>query len=138
MRPTIPAATPWTSKLLICYSRSATNHQSLFNASRPLKDSSALLEKWSDSRLMTERVEMCRRTVVVDGKVYSVRRQSESVFLLRLNDLAVRYVVVTADSIDFHGFERFVWPEAASKISSFEKLDDAAAYYEKLTGSTKD
>ena len=87
---------------------------------------------------MTERVEMCRRTVVVDGKVYSVRRQSESVFLLRLNDLAVRYVVVTADSIDFHGFERFVWPVAAGQISSFEKLDDAAAYYQKLTGSTKD
>ena len=87
---------------------------------------------------MTERVEMCRRTVVVDGKVYSVRRQSEAVFLLRLNDLAVRYVVVTADSIDFHGFERFVWPEATNQISSFEKLDDAAAYYEKLTGSSKD
>ena len=83
-----------------------------------------------------ERVEMCRRTVVVDGKVYSVRRQSESVFLLRLNDLVVRYVVVTADSIDFHGFERFVWPEAADQISSFEKLDDAAAYYEKLAGSS--
>jgi hypothetical protein len=87
---------------------------------------------------MAERVEMCRRTVVVDGKVYSVRRQSESVFLLRLNDLAARYVVVTADSIDFHGFERFVWPEAADRISSFERLDDAAAYYEKVTGSSKD
>jgi hypothetical protein len=85
---------------------------------------------------MAERVEMCRRTVVVDGKVYSVRRQSESVFLLRLNDLAARYVVVTADSIDFHGFERFVWPEAADQISSFEKLDDAAACYERLTGSS--
>jgi hypothetical protein len=105
----------------------------------PLKDSSALFEKWSDSLAMTERVEMCRRTVVVDGKVYSVRRQSDSVFLLRLNEIAVRYVVVTADSIDFHGFERFVWPEAAGQISSFEKLDDAAAYYQKLTGtSSKD
>jgi hypothetical protein len=104
----------------------------------PLKDSSALFEKRSDSLAMAERVEMCRRTVVVDGKVYSVRRQSDSVFLLRLNDLAVRYVVVTADSIDFHGFERFVWPEAADKISSFEKLDDAAAYYQKITGSSKD
>ena len=92
---------------------------------------------------MAERVEMCRRTVVVDGKVYSVKRQSESVFLLRVSDLAVRYVVVTADSIDFHGFERFVWPEAADQISSFEKLHDAATYYEKLTdekftGSSKD
>jgi hypothetical protein len=86
---------------------------------------------------MGERVEMCQRTVVVDGEVYSVRRQSESVFLLRLSHLAVRYVVVTADSIDFHGFERFVWPEAADQISSFEKLDDAAAYYEKLTGASK-
>jgi hypothetical protein len=104
----------------------------------PIKDSSALFEKWSDSLAMAERVEMCRRTVVVDGKVYSVRRQSESVFLLRLNEIAVRYVVVTADSIDFHGFERFVWPEAADKISSFEKLDDAAAYYQKITGSSKD
>jgi hypothetical protein len=104
----------------------------------PPKDSGALIGKWSDSLAMTERVEMCRRTVVVDGKVYSVRRQSDSVFLLRLNDLAVRYVVVTADSIDFHGFERFVWPVAAGQISSFEKLDDAAAYYQKLTGSTKD
>jgi hypothetical protein len=117
-------------ELLICaigYSRSA-----------PPKDSGALFGKWSDSLVMTERVEMCRRTVVVDGKVYSVRRQSDSVFLLRLNDLAVRYVVVTADSIDFHGFERFVWPVAAGQISSFEKLDDAAAYYQQLTGSTKD
>jgi hypothetical protein len=87
---------------------------------------------------MAERVEMCRRTVVVDGKVYSVKRQSESVFLLRLSDLAARYLVVIADSIDFHGFERFVWPKAADQISSFEKLDDAAAYYEKLTGSSKD
>jgi hypothetical protein len=87
---------------------------------------------------MAERVEMCRRTVVVDGKVYSVRRQSGAVFLLRLNDLVVRYVVVTADSIDFHGFERFVWPEAADRISSFEKLDHAAAYYLKLTGSSKE
>jgi len=87
---------------------------------------------------MAERVEMCRRTVVVDGKVYSVRRQSESVFLLRLNDLVARYVVVTADSIDFHGFERFVWPEAADQISCFEKVDDAAAYYMKLTGSSTD
>jgi hypothetical protein len=87
---------------------------------------------------MAERVEMCRRTIVVDGKVYSVRRQYESVFLLRLSDRAVRYVVVTADSIDFHGFERFVWPEAAEQISNFEKLDDAAAYYDKLTGSSKD
>jgi hypothetical protein len=52
--------------------------------------------------------------------------------------LAVRYLVVTADSIDFHGFERSVWPEAADQISSFEKLIDAAAYYEKLTGSSKD
>jgi len=104
----------------------------------PLKDSGALFGKWSDSLVMTERVEMCRRTVVVDGKVYSVRRQSDSVFLLRLNDLAVRYVVVTADSINFHGFERFVWPVAAGQISSFEKLDDAAAYYQQLTGSTKD
>jgi hypothetical protein len=33
---------------------------------------------------------------------------------------------------------RFVWPEASDQISSFEKLDDAAAYYEKLTGSSKD
>jgi hypothetical protein len=90
-------------------------------------------------RVMGERVEMCQRTVVVDGEVYSVRRQCESVFLLRLSHLAVRYLVVTADSIDFHGFERFVWPEAADKISSFEKLEDAAAYYEKLTGaSSKD
>jgi hypothetical protein len=87
---------------------------------------------------MAERVEMCRRTVVVDGKVYSVKRQSESVFLLRLNDLTVRYLVVTADSIDFHGFERAVWPDATDQIFSFEKLDDAAAYYEKLTGSSKD
>jgi hypothetical protein len=86
---------------------------------------------------MAERVEMCQRTVVVDGKVYSVRRQSESVFLLRLNDMATRYVVVTADSIDFHGFERFVWPEATDRISSFERLDDAAAYYEKLIGSSE-
>src|ERR1700739_49680 len=103
-----------------------------------LKDSSAVFKKSSDSVAMAERVEMCRRTVVVDGKVYSVKRQSESVFLLRLSDLAARYVVVTADSIDFHGFERFVWPEAADQVSSFEKLDDAAAYYEKLTGSSKD
>jgi hypothetical protein len=73
-----------------------------------------------------------------NGKVYSVRRQSESVFLLRLNDLVARYVVVTADSIDFHGFERFVWPEDADQISSFETVDDAAAYYMKLTGSSKD
>jgi hypothetical protein len=87
---------------------------------------------------MAERVEMCRRTVVVNGKVYSVRRQSKSVFLLRLNDLAARYVVVTADSIDFHGFERFVWPEDADQISSFETVDDAAAYYMMLTGSSKD
>jgi hypothetical protein len=50
--------------------------------------------------------------------------------------MAARYVVVTADSIDFHGFERFVWPEAADQISSFERLDDAAAYYQKLTGSS--
>ena len=103
-----------------------------------LKDSGALAEKWSDSLAMAERVEMCRRTVVVDGKVYSVKRQAESIFLLRLNDLAVRYVVVTADSIDFHGFERFVWPNAADQISSFEKLDDAVAYYLKLTGSSTD
>ena len=102
-----------------------------------LKDSNALYEKSSDSLVMAERVEMCGRTVVVDGKVYSVKRQSESVFLLRLSDLAARYVVVTADSIDFHGFERIVWPEAADQISSFEKLDDAAGYYEKLTGSSK-
>jgi hypothetical protein len=87
---------------------------------------------------MAERVEMCRRTVVVNGKVYSVRRQSESIFLLRLNALVTRYVVVTADSIDFHGFERFVWPEDADQISSFETVDDAAAYYMKLTGSSKD
>ena len=106
--------------------------------SRRPKDSSALFEKRSDSLAMAERVEMCRRTVVVDGKVYSVRRQSDSVFLLRLNDLAVRDAVVTADSIDFHGFERFVWPEAAAQISSFEKLDYAAAYYQKITGSSKD
>jgi hypothetical protein len=103
-----------------------------------LRDLSALFEKWGDSLVMAERVEMCRRTVVIDGKVYSVKRQSESVFLLRLNDLTVRYVVVTADSIDFHGFERLVWPVAADQISSFKKLDDAAAYYEKLTGSSKD
>jgi hypothetical protein len=103
-----------------------------------LKDSSALFKESSDSIAMAERVEMCQRTVVVDGKVYSVKRQSESVFLLRLSDLAVRYVVVTADSIDFHGFERFVWPEAADRISSFERLDDAAAYYEKLIGSSMD
>ena len=94
--------------------------------------------KSSDSLAMAERVEMCQRTVVVDGKVYSVRRHSESIFLLRLNDLAARYVVVTADSIDFHGFARFVWPEAADRISIFERLDDAAAYYEKVTGSSKD
>ncbi|MBV9877848.1 MAG: hypothetical protein JO025_24185 [Verrucomicrobia bacterium] len=87
---------------------------------------------------MAERVEMCRRTVVVNGKVYSVRRQSESIFLLRLNDLVARYVVVTADSIDFHGFERFVWPEDPDQISSFETVDDATAYYMKLTGSSKD
>jgi hypothetical protein len=87
---------------------------------------------------MAERVEMCRRTVVVNGQVYSVRRQSESIFLLRLNALVTRYVVVTADSIDFHGFERFVWPEDADQISSFETVDDAAAYYMKLTGSSKD
>jgi hypothetical protein len=87
---------------------------------------------------MAERVEMGRRTVVVDGKVYSVKRQSESVFLLRLNDLAVRYVVLTADSIDFHGFERLVWPLAPDQISSFEQLADAVAYYEKLAGSSKD
>ena len=103
-----------------------------------LKDSSALLAKSSNILTMAERVEMCRRTVVVDGKVYSVRRQSGAVFLLRLNDLVVRYVVVTADSIDFHGFERFVWPEAADRVSSFEKLDHAAAYYLKLTGSSKE
>ena len=85
---------------------------------------------------MAERVEMCQRTVVVDGRIYSVKRQSESVFLLRLSDLVARYVVVTADSIDFHGFERFVWPEAADRIFSFDRLDDAAACYEKLTGSS--
>ena len=118
--------------------KSLARRMARLESRRPLKDSSALFEKWSDSLAMAERVEMCRRTVVVDGKVYSVRRQSESVFLLRLNEIAVRYVVVTADSIDFHGFERFVWPEAADKISSFEKLDDAAAYYQKITGSSKD
>ena len=110
-----------------------------YRESRPpvLKDSNAFFESSSDSPAMAERVEMCRRTVVVDGKVFSVRRQSESVFLLRLNDLVVRYVVVTADSIDFHGFERFVWPEAADQIRSFEKLDDAAACYLKLIGSSR-
>jgi hypothetical protein len=81
---------------------------------------------------------MCRRTVIVDGKVYSVKRQSESVFLLRLNDLAVRYLVVTADSIDFHGFQRLVWPLAREKISIFEKLDDASAHYLKLTAGSRD
>jgi hypothetical protein len=115
-----------------------TNYLSRFPPLAALKDSSAVFKKSSDSIPMAERVEMCRRTVVVDGKVYSVKRQSESVFLLRVSDLATRYVVVTADSIDFHGFERFVWPKASDQISSFERLDDAAAYYEKLTGSSKE
>jgi hypothetical protein len=85
---------------------------------------------------MAERVEMSRRTTVVDGKVYSVKRQSEPVFLLRLNDLSTRYLVVTADAIDFHGFERYVWPVNAEQISVFEKLDDASAYFLKLTGAS--
>jgi hypothetical protein len=82
---------------------------------------------------MTERVEMSRRNVVVDGKVYSVKRQSEPVFLLRLSDFSARYLVVIADAIDFHGFPRFVWPVKAEQISVFEKLDDANAYFQKLT-----
>src|SRR5258708_27995119 len=66
---------------------------------------------------MVERVEMSRRNVVVDGKVYSVKRESEPVFLLRLSDLSVRYLVVIADAIDFHGFRRLVWPINAEQIS---------------------
>jgi hypothetical protein len=82
---------------------------------------------------MVERVEMTRRNVVVDGKVYSVKRESEPVFLLRLSDLSVRYLVVIADPIDFHGFQRLVWPINAEQISVFERLDDATAYFLKLT-----
>jgi hypothetical protein len=86
---------------------------------------------------MVERVEISRRTTVVDGKVYSVKRQSEPFFLLRLNDLSIRYLVVTADTIDFHGFERFVWPINADQISVFEKLDEASAYFQKLTKASE-
>jgi hypothetical protein len=82
---------------------------------------------------MAERVEMSRRNIVVDGKVYSVKRQSDPIFLLRLSDLSARYLVVTADSIDFHGFERLVWPTNPEQISVFEKLDDATAFFLKLT-----
>ena len=84
---------------------------------------------------MTERVEMSRRTVVVDGKVYSVKRQSEPFFLLRLSDLSPKYFVVTADSVDFHGFERLVWPRADEQVSIFETLEAATAYYLSLIGS---
>jgi hypothetical protein len=86
---------------------------------------------------MVERVEMCRGTVVVDGKVYSVKRHAEPFFLLRLNGLSPKYFVVTADSIDFHGFERLVWPLAGEQVSIFETLDAALAYYLNLTGSSR-
>ena len=86
---------------------------------------------------MVERVEMSRRTVVVDGKVYSVKRHSEPFFLLRLNDLSPKYFVVTADSVDFHGFERLVWPLAGEQVSIFETPDAALAYYLNLTGSSR-
>ena len=92
-----------------------------------------LFAKSSDTSAMVERVEMSRRNVVVDGKVYSVKRESEPVFLLRLSDLSVRYLVVIADAIDFHGFQRLVWPINAEQISVFERLDDATAYFLKLT-----
>ena len=91
----------------------------------------------SDNTPMTERVEMSRRTVVVDGKVYSVKRLSEPVFLLRLNELSAKYFVVTADSVDFHGFERLVWPLADEKVLKFETLEAATAYYLNLTGLSK-
>ena len=86
---------------------------------------------------MMERVEMSRRTVVVDGKVYSVKRESEPVFLLRLNDLLPKYFVVTADSVDFHGFKRLVWPRANDQVAIFETLDAATAYYLNLTSLSK-
>src|SRR5260221_4173871 len=82
---------------------------------------------------MVERVEMSRRNVVVDGKVYSVKRESEPVFLLRLSDLSVRYLVVIADAIDFHGFQRLVLPNNSEQSSLFERLDGANAYFLKLT-----
>jgi hypothetical protein len=90
----------------------------------------------TESLAIVERVEMCGRTVVVEGKVYSVKRQAEPVYLLRLNGLSAKYVVVTADFIDFHGFGRFVWPLAAEQISVFERREDAAAYYLMLTGTS--
>lgn len=94
---------------------------------------SDLSVKSSDIDPMLERVEMSRRSVIVDGKVYSVKRESEPVFLLRLSDLSVRYLVVIADAIDFHGFQRLVWPMNAEQISVFERLEDATAYFLKLT-----
>jgi hypothetical protein len=100
------------------------------------KDLHAPMVNQVESVAIVERVEMCRGTVVVDGKVYSVRRQAEPVYLLRLNELSAKYVVVTADCIDFHGFERFVWPLAAEQICVFERLEDAAAYYLMLTGTS--
>ena len=45
------------------------------------KDLGDLFAKSSDTSPMVERVEMSRRNVVVDGKVYSVKRESEPVFL---------------------------------------------------------
>jgi hypothetical protein len=101
--------------------------------SRAINDLGDLFLKSSDSNPMVERVEMTRRNVVVDGKVYSVKRESEPVFLLRLSDLSVRYLVVIADPIDFHGFQRLVWPINAEQISVFERLDDATAHFLKLT-----
>ena len=82
---------------------------------------------------MAERVEMSRRNVVVDGKVYSVKRESEPVFLLRLSDLSVRYLVVIADAIDFHGFQRLHAPAGEhERVAGFRQrlgggLSDARA-----------
>jgi hypothetical protein len=100
-------------------------------------DLRALYRQRGDTVVMVERVEMSGSTTVADGKVYSVKRQSEPFFLLRLNGLSTKYLVVTADAIDFHGFERFVWPLDAAQICVFEKLDDASAYYSQLTNTPR-
>src|SRR5260370_33177368 len=72
------------------------------------KDLGDLFAKSSETRLMVERVEMSRRNVVVDGKVYSVKRESEPVFRLRLSDLSDTSRGCSADALDCHGFRRLV------------------------------
>ncbi len=52
---------------------------------------------------MVERVEMSRRNVVVDGKVYSVKRESEPVFLLRRRDRLFSEADGSIGNVNFGG-----------------------------------